>query len=86
MIWEKDVSVVVMITNIKERGRVKCDLYWPQEGTETYGTIQVTLISTIHFAYYVKRIFAIRCKLNRKVRLEFVWFFFSRKIFDKFFF
>jgi hypothetical protein len=87
MIWEKDVSVLVMITNIKERGRVrldlytssytsismlkyfqvKCDLYWPQEGTEIYGTIQVTLISTISFAYYVKRIFAIRCKANRKV-------------------
>ncbi|UJR31355.1 hypothetical protein I4U23_018851 [Adineta vaga] len=66
MIWEKDVSVLVMITNIKERGRVKCDLYWPQEGTETYGTIQVTLVSTIPFAYYVKRIFSIRCKANRK--------------------
>ncbi|CAF0768873.1 unnamed protein product, partial [Rotaria sordida] len=66
MIWEKDVSVLVMITNIKERGRVKCDLYWPQEGTETYGIIQVSLITTVSFAYYVKRIFAIRCKTNRK--------------------
>ncbi|CAF1307408.1 unnamed protein product [Adineta steineri] len=66
MIWEKDVNVLVMITNIKERGRVKCDLYWPQEGSETYGTIQVTLVSTISFAYYVKRIFSIRCKANRK--------------------
>ncbi len=46
---------------------MKCDLYWPQEGTETYGTIQVTLVSEISFAYYVKRIFAIRCKANRKV-------------------
>ena len=87
MIWEKDVNVLVMITNIKERGRVslihkwrsktrcsvqvKCDLYWPQEGTETYGTIQVTLISTISLAYYVKRIFAIRCKANRKVNTLF---------------
>ncbi|CAF3333766.1 unnamed protein product [Rotaria socialis] len=66
MIWEKDVSVLVMITNIKERGRVKCDLYWPQEGSETYGNIQVTLVSTISYAYYVKRIFAIRSKNNRK--------------------
>ncbi|CAF0915091.1 unnamed protein product [Didymodactylos carnosus] len=66
MIFEKDVSVIVMITNIKERGRVKCDMYWPVEGTEVYGTIQVTLLTTITLAYYVKRIFAIRCKANRK--------------------
>jgi hypothetical protein len=50
--------------------KVKCDLYWPQEGTETYGTIQITLVSTISFAYYVKRIFSIRCKANRKVYYE----------------
>ncbi len=47
--------------------QVKCDLYWPQEGSDTYGTIQVTLVSTISYAYYVKRIFSIRCKANRKV-------------------
>jgi len=51
--------------------KVKCDLYWPQEGTDTYGTVQVTLVSTISFAYYVKRIFSIRCKANRKVHYEY---------------
>lgn len=49
---------------------MKCDLYWPQEGSETYGTIQVTLVTTICFAYYVKRIFSIRCKANRKVNIN----------------
>ncbi|CAF2523110.1 unnamed protein product [Rotaria sp. Silwood2] len=67
MIWEKDVSVLVMITNIKECGRIKCDVYWPLDGTETYGTIQVTLISTISLAYYVKRIFSIQCETNQKL-------------------
>ncbi|CAF4211903.1 unnamed protein product, partial [Rotaria sordida] len=66
MIWEKDVSVLVMITNLKESGRIKCDVYWPLDGTETFGTIQVTLISTISLAYYVKRIFSIRCETNQK--------------------
>ncbi|CAF0933103.1 unnamed protein product [Rotaria sordida] len=67
MIWEKDVSVLVMITNLKESGRIKCDVYWPLDGTETFGTIQVTLISTISLAYYVKRIFSIRCETNQKL-------------------
>ncbi|CAF4383939.1 unnamed protein product, partial [Adineta steineri] len=66
MIWEKDVYVLVMITNIKESGRIKCDVYWPEEGTEMYGIIEVTLISVISLAYYVKRIFSIRCKMNGK--------------------
>ncbi|CAF1466097.1 unnamed protein product [Rotaria magnacalcarata] len=64
MIWEKDVSVLVMITNIKECGRVKCDIYWPQEGAQTYGTIQVTLVRTISLAYYIKRVFLIRSEAN----------------------
>jgi len=50
--------------------KVKCDVYWPQEGTEMYGIIEVTLINMISLAYYVKRIFAIRCKVNGKVHLN----------------
>ncbi|CAF3467601.1 unnamed protein product [Rotaria sp. Silwood1] len=67
MIWEKNVRVLVMITNVKECGRIKCDVYWPLDDTETYGTIQVTLINTISLAYYVKRIFSIRCETNQKL-------------------
>ena len=44
-------------------------IWEPQEGRETYGTIQVTLLNISSDAYYTKRIFAIRSKKNRKVIL-----------------
>lgn len=47
--------------------QIKCDVYWPLEGTEIYGSIQVTLVKTLSLAYYTKRVFSIRCKTSQKV-------------------
>lgn len=67
MIWEQRVSIIVMITNLVERGRRKCDMYWPKEGTETFGVIQVKLIKEEVMASYTVRTFTIRhLKLKKK--------------------
>ncbi|UXI20835.1 hypothetical protein NH340_JMT06778 [Sarcoptes scabiei] len=65
MIWEQRVCIVVMITNLMERGRRKCDMYWPKEGLETYGIIQVRLLQEVIMATYTLRTFHVK---NLKVK------------------
>ena len=65
MIWEQRVCIIVMITNLIERGRRKCDMYWPKEGTETYGIISVRLLQEVVMSTYTLRTFSVR---NSKVK------------------
>ena len=67
MIWEQKVFVIVMITNLVERGRRKCDMYWPKEGTATYGHIDVTLVKEDIMANYTVRTFRVKhTKLKKR--------------------
>ncbi|OMJ79221.1 hypothetical protein SteCoe_20825 [Stentor coeruleus] len=45
MIWEHDVKQIIMISAIKEGGKVKCDQYFPIEETMTTADFSITLIS-----------------------------------------
>ena len=38
------MRVIVMITNIVEQGKRKCEQYWPEVGTECFGVIDVAMI------------------------------------------
>uniref|UniRef100_A0A8C4QMN3 protein-tyrosine-phosphatase n=1 Tax=Eptatretus burgeri TaxID=7764 RepID=A0A8C4QMN3_EPTBU len=59
MVWEQRSTIIVMLTRLEERGRVKCDQYWPSRGSEDYGSVHVTLVDSLELAFYTIRTFTI---------------------------
>jgi len=43
MVWEQECPLLIMLTTVVERGRVKCHKYWPDlDSTVMYGSLSVT--------------------------------------------
>ncbi|XP_068211169.1 tyrosine-protein phosphatase 10D-like isoform X2 [Palaemon carinicauda] len=50
MVWESNSRAIVMLTRCIEKGREKCDRYWPYDMQPVcYGDIHVTIINERHF-------------------------------------
>ncbi|BHF67113.1 protein tyrosine phosphatase activity [Sparganum proliferum] len=76
MVWEQNSRIIVMMTRLEERARLKCDQYWPSRGTEhfcitpeppppgapklDYTALSVTILENTEYAYYTVRTFAVQ--------------------------
>lgn len=60
MVWHVKSSVIIMLTNLTEKGKIKCSKYWPESDTpmETCG-LKIASESAREFATYTIREFRI---------------------------
>lgn len=68
MVWENNSSVLVMITNVYEKHKKKCEQYWPDSGEVKYGRLTVTFLEQEELAYWTVRRFTLKnTKVSKKV-------------------
>ena len=57
LIWQERPGVIVMLTNLAEYGKSKCEQYWPDTTTDeqSFGPFVVHLVEEQTFPHFTKR-------------------------------
>ncbi|XP_055884947.1 receptor-type tyrosine-protein phosphatase T-like isoform X2 [Biomphalaria glabrata] len=59
MVWQHKVSKIIMLTNLMEACKKKCEQYWPDEGSQKYGDITVLHVNVTKYSDFIIRTFEI---------------------------
>ncbi|XP_077572600.1 protein tyrosine phosphatase receptor type Fa isoform X2 [Stigmatopora nigra] len=59
MLWERNSTIVVMLTKLREMGREKCHQYWPAERSARYQYFVVDPMAEYNMPQYVLREFKV---------------------------
>ena len=59
LVWQEEVPMIVMVTNLTEGNTKKCTQYWPEPGCYKYGPFSVSLIEKMVFADFIIRNFRV---------------------------
>ncbi|XP_078328924.1 uncharacterized protein LOC111115260 isoform X3 [Crassostrea virginica] len=69
MVWQQNVSEIVMLTNLMEGGKIKCFQYWPDcLVTELYDSVTIETVLEKQFAFYITRKFVVSHKQHNMSR------------------
>lgn len=58
-LWEHNLTILVMLTKLKERGREKCYQYWHSERSVRYQCFVVDQITEYNIPQYILRVFKV---------------------------
>eukprot|EP00079_Xenopus_tropicalis_P020214 XP_012810882.1 PREDICTED: tyrosine-protein phosphatase non-receptor type 13 isoform X3 [Xenopus tropicalis] len=71
MVWEQNSSVIAMMTQEVEAGKIKCQRYWPEElgrPIRISNQLQLTLVMTQHLESFVLRVLELEDVQGEEVR------------------
>ncbi|KAL5256392.1 hypothetical protein ACHWQZ_G011577 [Mnemiopsis leidyi] len=69
MVWEWNVSTIVMLSVVREKGDVKGCRYWPKEGIVSYGQFEICVVSKHAVCpHYLVRSFYIKDRISGSSR------------------
>lgn len=71
MVWQQRVSKIVMLTNLVEACKKKCEQYWPDDGTMKYGDVTVRIVDTAKYTDFIIRTFEISKDDNSRIVKQF---------------
>ncbi|XP_048252749.1 uncharacterized protein LOC124144893 isoform X2 [Haliotis rufescens] len=68
MIWQENVTEIVMLTNLMEKKKKKCEQYWPAEyESDCYGDFSITNKKAVARADYTTATFLVRKSTEERV-------------------
>ncbi|KAL4236563.1 hypothetical protein ACF0H5_004948 [Mactra antiquata] len=71
MVWQEKVTKIVMLTNLVETYKKKCEQYWPSEGSLSYGEVTVEVIDTAEYTDFIVRTFTISVAKSPRIIKQF---------------
>ncbi|XP_062577033.1 uncharacterized protein LOC134238932 isoform X2 [Saccostrea cucullata] len=70
MLWQENITTVVMLTNLREGEKIKCTQYWPDKDKHiNYGTVSVKWMEEREYAFFVTRKLKVINKEMKKSRV-----------------
>ena len=57
LVWQEHPQSIVMMVNVVEDGKTKCEKYWPsrKDGSQTFGPFQVSILNEVTLPDYIVR-------------------------------
>ena len=64
LVWQEKPQSIVMVTNLKEGAKLKCQQYWPEAGSENFGPFSITLLEQQVYIDYTIRTLQVKVILK----------------------